>query len=156
MQPHDQEELRRRAQEVLRRRISMDDDSPPPRPPEVREARQPQPPPRRMQPPEAPAEVQIPEAQPEPLPFEIEPVDYGPATELEPPMARTERRQYSDTTSEPEIQPLGPRMQRGTQAGIRRVLRDREAIRRAIVLNEILGPPVSLRDEDAPGSFGAI
>lgn len=166
MQPQDQDELRRKAQEVLARRIPLESAPPaeppstpaPPRRPRQGRSRAPRPEPQRPERVDPPPSPRHPALEVETI--QIEPVEvleeeYAPP-EIEEPMARTERRRYDDEETQPEPVTRRQRMASGRQARIRRALNDRDAVRQAILLNEILGKPVSLREREGSGTFGGI
>lgn len=158
MQPFDQDELRRRAQEVLTRRVPLEpEETPPPPEPVYAEPRRPREPrPETPRPREfeddlerRPREVYV-----EPLPPEIVTVE---PTYEDAPMARTERRVYAetpDTPAEPDMLRARSRGDRTSQ--IVRVLHDRQALRQAVILAEILGKPVALREVGDSDTFGVF
>jgi hypothetical protein len=68
---------------------------------------------------------------------ELEALLQTPPRELEAPRRPREPRRAGETPAP-----------RGVGAGLATELRGRAALRRAVLLQEILGPPVALRDEE--------
>ena len=181
MQPSDQEELRRRAQEAMKRRIDTTarrEEAPTPPQPAQQPPQRPQQ--RRQRVPDAPRRIdtqdrrrpQQPQVEAEPLPQRVEIPEHTIETmtsaeqrdAARPPVERDirervdqmveqERREvlprnaYAASTQEADLQVQRLR--------INRDLRDRDAVRRAFVMMEILGKPVALRDQNEQSFPGA-
>lgn len=161
MQAHDQDELRKQAQRVLTRRIGTDPNgsgTPPseplPEPPRQRDRSS-----QRERPPEPPRsrerrQQDFPEiVVVEPLP--PEPVPPTPQYDQEP-MARTERRPVSRSDDAPQVARSAYDLRPPRHSEIYNVLHSRASLRRALIVNEVLGKPKALRESTDPENFSGV
>ena len=177
MQPGDQEELRRRAQEAMTRRrpteaerTAQTEEAAPERPVNMpappapsRPVETPRPQRPRQNQPQRPRPWQSEERRPprRPRPLTQRSAEEGPPPErpaipdtraADEARARAERRRMADNEAPSVERHAAYRTGSSIQVQqLRRTLQNKHQIRQAILLNEILGPPVSLRK---PGESG--
>lgn len=157
MQSHDQDELRKQAQRVLSRRISTDSNGKGVPTQEPERPRQRERPPQRERKDDQPRSREprqrdftvIEAAEPRVL----ETVDPQPGHDQEP-MARTERRPIASSDTAPQVERSAYDIRTPQHGEIYNLLHSRASLRRALIVNEVLGRPKALRESSDPENFG--
>lgn len=159
MQAHDQDELRKQAQRVLSRRISTDSigtDAPTREPEQERERERPWQRERREEQPRSrePRErkfTAIEAAEPRVVDSAAPP----PVHDQEP-RARTERRPAASSDTAPQVERSAYDIRAPRHGDIYNLLHSRTSLRRALIVNEVLGRPKALRESSDPENFGGM
>lgn len=159
MQAHDQDELRKQAQRVLTRKIGTDSngrDQQPAEPERPREFRQPS----QQQAPQRSREFQ--EAPERPREFQQASERDVPDRQVsetasdQAPMARTERRPVASSENAPQVERSAYDVRAPRHGEIYNLLHSRASLRRALIVNEVLGRPKALRESTDPENFSGI
>ncbi len=157
MQAHDQDELRKQAQRALSRRIGTDSSessAPPQQDERPRERERPRP--RRR------AEEQPRSREPREREFtaseaaEPRVIETVSRQDAEEPMARTERRPVASSENAPQVERSAYDVRAPRHGEIYNQLHSRASLRRALIINEVLGRPKALRESTDPENFSGI
>jgi hypothetical protein len=159
MRPEDQDELRRQAQRVLSRRISADPESSV-HTPEPDAGRRPQQ--LETQPQRRSERQRTPRERPRLRPRAdadgrrvVQRVEVPDTRVADEARARAARRLAADDTpSSVQRRPAHSPTSNASRSQLRSMLMDRDQLKRAILLSEILGKPVSLRNREESGYRG--
>lgn len=169
MQAHDQDELRKQAQRVLTRKIGTDSNGRDQQPAEPERPREFRPPPVRTREFRQPSQQQAPQRSREFQEAPERPREFQQGSERDvpdqqvsetasdqAPMARTERRPIASSDAAPQVERSAYDIRAPQHSEIYNLLHSRASLRRALIVNEVLGRPKALRESSDPENFSGI
>lgn len=173
MQAHDQDELRKQAQRVLTRKIGTDSNGRDQQPAEPERPREFRPPSVRTREFRQPSQQQAPERQREFQEAPERPREFQQGSERDlaenttdrpvaetasdrAPMTRIERHPVASSGGAPQVARSAYDIRAPRHSEIYDLLHSRASLRRALIVNEVLGRPKALRQSSDPENFGGM